>query len=82
MADAEHKINALDEDVRTIYGMVEDIKRDVRDVRGRIIQQGTRLDGVAGTVRELEERVRIIEAVQIEHGVKLDRILALLEPQD
>lgn len=71
MSDAEHKITALDEDVRIIYGMVEDIKRDVQDLRGRVIQQGARLDGVAAAVRTMER-------VQAEHGAKLDRILDLL----
>jgi DNA repair ATPase RecN len=88
MADTERKFTQLDDDVRAIYVMVDDMKRDVRTLRGSVLQQGNRLNQIEADLQDLGDavgkvglKIDSVERTQGEHGMLLARLVELLEPK-
>jgi hypothetical protein len=74
MPEVERKVNQLDADVHAIYDMVDDVRKDVRTLRGSVLRQGVRLDQIEADLQGVADK-------QAEHGRKLDEILAILKAE-
>jgi uncharacterized protein YydD (DUF2326 family) len=74
MPGVERKVTQPDADVHAIYDMVDDVRKDVRTVRGSVLRQGVRLDQIEADLQEIADK-------QGEHGRRLDEILAILKAE-
>lgn len=83
--EAQRKINQLDNDVQSIYGMLADINATQKRHGMRLDEMDVKLDGHTAILGEhtaiLGEHTRVLgehSRVLGEHGTKLDEILSLL----
>jgi hypothetical protein len=78
MPEADRKISQLKADVRVVYVMTEDIRQDVRTLRGAVLHQGVRLDQIEADLQGLAEGQQGLAQVQADHGRTLDEHGAIL----
>lgn len=78
-AEVERKVRQLDNDVSSIYELLDNLNTNVTKMAGAQLRQGSRLDQIEDRLNRVDGKLAEHGTALAEHGAKLDRLIELLE---